>query len=364
MPAKRLDPNRAHLLVITFYESGREVGDFKLQGTRYVRVVDGEETGSFTLPHRRLRRVICRMLILPAGFSPVMEKNASVFEEVWSKIDGVIGDAVQRVSNWITRGAGSVAKAPFWAAKKAGEVGCAGLEKVDKITALQFSPEEVPETSHAGSGILVANESVRAKRRGLDACFRVAAPVEVDCDPGADIVYRGRCTALSKPRLYIEKGEFLDLEGKDEGIGYKRYETVRIDATPPPDEHTDTGVIGSYRGAVIDEGDGVYRAWDKAPGGAWRMRTIKVHDSQVLPCPFRRGSERPARRGRQLGADQALRQMGDRQLRRLRPAALPFHGDGGHRPSRREVVAPSGGEGHSIRPAQVGQGCSLLLCFW
>ena len=285
MPAKRLDPNRAHLLVITFYESGREVGDFELQGTRYVRVVDGEETASFTLPHRRLRRVICRMLILPAGFSPVMEKNASVFEEVWSKIDGVIGDAVQRVSNWITRGAGSVAKAPFWAAKKAGEVGCAGLEKVDKITALQFSPEEAPETAHAGSGILVANESVRNKRRGLDACFRVAAPVEVDCDPGADIVYRGRCTALSKPRLYIEKGEFLDLEGKNEGVGYKRYETVRIDATPPPDEHADTGVIGSYRGAVIDEGDGVYRAWDKAPGGTWRMKTIKVHDAMFFPVP-------------------------------------------------------------------------------
>ena len=79
MPAKRLDPNRAHLLVITFYESGRDVGDFGRQGTRYVRVVDGEETGSFTLPHRRLRRVICRMLILPAGFSPVMEKNVSAF---------------------------------------------------------------------------------------------------------------------------------------------------------------------------------------------------------------------------------------------------------------------------------------------
>ena len=70
MPARRLDPNRAHLLVITFYESGREVGDFSRQGTRYVRVVDGEESASFTLPHRRLRRVICRMLILPPASAP------------------------------------------------------------------------------------------------------------------------------------------------------------------------------------------------------------------------------------------------------------------------------------------------------
>ena len=292
-----------------------------------------------------------------------MEKNASLFEEVWSKLDGVIGDAVQRFSNWISRFMGSVVKAPFWAAKKAGEVGCAGLEKVDKMTALQFSPEETPETRHAGSGILVANESVRAKRRGLDACFRVASPAEVDCDPGADIVYRGRCTALSRPRLYIEKGEFLNLEGKGGGIGYKRYETVRVDATPPPDEDTERGVIGSYRGRVIDEGDGVYRAWDKAPGGTWRMKTIKVDDSRFFPVP--------------PGVDQSDQyvQEDNSGLTRLTvrwetdssivsdPAALPFHGDGGHRPSRREVVAPSGGAGHSIRPSQVGRGPSLLRRF-
>ena len=146
-----------------------------------------------------------------------MEKNSNLFEEVWSKVEGVIGHAVMEFANWITRLMGSMVKAPFWAAKKASEVGCAGLEKVDKMTALQFSAKEPPETEHAGSGILVANESVRNKRRGLDACFRMGEPVDVDCDPGADIVYRGRCTDLPQPRMYIEKGEFLDLKGKNSG---------------------------------------------------------------------------------------------------------------------------------------------------
>ena len=284
MPAKRLDPNRAHLLVFTFYEGVHNVRGWSQDGARYILKVDGKESGEFSLPRRRLRRVVCRMVILPLGFDPAMEKNANLFEEVWSKVKGAIGHAVREFAGWITRFMGSVVKAPFWAAKKASEVGCAGLEKVDKVTALQFSAKEPPETEHAGSGILVANESVQNKRRGLDACFRMAEPVEVDCDPGADVVYRGRCTDLPQPRVYIERGEFLNLEGRDIGVGYDRYETVRIDATPLPAEF-DRGVIGSYRGAVVDDGGGSYRTWDQAPGGTWRMRTIKVNDTRFYPVP-------------------------------------------------------------------------------
>ena len=58
---KPVDPNMPHLLVVTFYEAkvDEDLVDF--------RIDDGVGSLVFSLPKRRLQRVICRMFVHPSG---------------------------------------------------------------------------------------------------------------------------------------------------------------------------------------------------------------------------------------------------------------------------------------------------------
>ncbi len=281
-PDSPIDPARVHLLVITYYEvlNPDDGADDRVQ----YRFVGRDESESVRLPERHLRRVVCRLVLLPAGISPVANQNDSVGQMIWSKITGTLDGGIEMMGRWIAAALGAAVKAPFSAMKKGGEVACIGLEKVDAMTALNSSPRSASETRLTGNGVLVLNKAVQSKREGLANCLRMAAPVEVKCDPSSTVVYRGRCTELTQPRLYVERGEFLDLDESGAGVSYGRYETERVDEVP---EGAPGGQVGNYVGEVQVGPGGLptVRVWDEVPGGVGRWATIKVDDARFYPVP-------------------------------------------------------------------------------
>ena len=287
-PDGPMDPAGVHLLVVTYYEvlNPDDGADDKVQ----YRLFGQGESSSVRLPERHIRRVVCRLVLLPAGISPVGKKNEHLGEMIWGKIGGVLEGGVEMMGRWIAAGLGAAVKAPFWAMKKGGEVACIGLEKVDTLTALNNSSRSASETRLTGNGVLVLNKAVQSKRKGLANCLRMAAPLEVECDPSSTVVYRGRCAELTQPRLYVERGEFLDLKWREglaePGVSYARYEAERVDEVPVGGGASD-GKVGNYVGEVQvgPGGSPTPRVWDEVPGGVGRWETIRVEDARFYPVP-------------------------------------------------------------------------------
>ena len=209
-PNERIDPNRSYLMVATFYESlptgGKDVREFKLKDSDLE--VAGETVGDTVLrmPERHIRRVICRFVVHPMGFSPLSEEGEGWAERQWNKGTKFIGGAVNDLQASLLSFFGEITKSPGWVTKKSLEVTCDGVVAVDKLTgpvedALQ------PLTFVNRTGALQNSPAALDRQQTLRDCSRASVPDSPTCRPGADLVVDGKCINLPEMKLTVNGAE-------------------------------------------------------------------------------------------------------------------------------------------------------------
>ena len=91
--SRPIDPNRAYLMVLTFYEAlDPSDNSMKEDRKRRYSIKAQDSSGALDdqevlLPDRQIRRVICRVLVLPGGFSPAVQESRTVFESAFEWIE-------------------------------------------------------------------------------------------------------------------------------------------------------------------------------------------------------------------------------------------------------------------------------------
>ena len=218
---KPIDPTRSYLLVFTYYESLNP----NAIGGRGIMFQKSDKGGDrYRLPKRHIRRVVCRMLVSPSGFTPAADQGFNPIRTLGNKVKGAIGDGLDVMAGWVGGLLRGVLHFPGWAVKQGGALTCGGLEKVDELTAAAAMERAGARVGwEDGEPVMFVNAAVRSRTEGFENCVRVSAPVVPTCESSNDVIFQGRCVQLPRVRLSPEKVSFVDLHAEEE---YQRWETV------------------------------------------------------------------------------------------------------------------------------------------
>ena len=210
---EEVDPNMPHLLVFTFYEAriDDELVDFRVGD-------DESQSQSFSLPKRRVQRVVCRMLVHPSGNWPSLGDIKRTIQSVFNTVKDFLSQKVEVFKGWITTILTSISQSPRNLMEKAAEITCGGMAKLDQLTL-----ENVPggSTMVDSEGRIRINAAAQSKAEGFERCHRVSRPPVSTCDRGTDAVFEGQCLELPEMRLRIRNAEFI--RPLDPGLDYREY---------------------------------------------------------------------------------------------------------------------------------------------
>ena len=206
-PNDPINPNRPYLLVATFYEALHdqartfvsEDGSFEIEG-RPVK-----ETG-IRFPERHIRRVICRMMVYPSGFSPIASESRSVVGKLFSELgDQVlsVGDKYVEYLKLIFR---TFSLVPAHATQETVGASCDGIVLVENLTSSDKAP---PLTTVNGSGQIAVNRSGIDRDNTLRDCERNNSETVSTCAPGTNALIGGDCIDLPRMELKIVPEESL-----------------------------------------------------------------------------------------------------------------------------------------------------------
>ena len=219
---QKVDPNMPHLLVFTFYEAMIDdklvdfrVGDFEVANAE--GGVDVSDVQSFSLPKRRVQRVVCRMLVHPSGNGP----TDVIKDAIISAFDGVknfLKARLDEIKGWIESILKSIYETPRDLVKGAAEMTCAGMAKLDQLVL-----NEVPggATLVDSEGRSRTNAAAESRAEGFERCHRVSRPPVSTCDRSADAVFEGQCLELPELRMRVRDAEFI--RPPDDGLDYREY---------------------------------------------------------------------------------------------------------------------------------------------
>ena len=236
-PNSSINPNRSHLLLVTFYEVDwdrdwkselqflySEHFDYDLweehnpgvdahgdpgNGLSASDTINFEPDTIGQTPAYKIRRVICRMMVHAAGARPTANEDKGYWENRLEPIVHAIGKALDWFGGLLDKFFGAVAKMITSLARKTGELTCAGLGKLDSISGGGFAlSAPTSRSAEVGSdGTVRPNAAAVSRHQGLQKCVQVNAPEVLTCDPGADAIFRGRCVRLPQLRMFIESVE-------------------------------------------------------------------------------------------------------------------------------------------------------------
>ncbi len=210
---KQVDPNMPHLLVFTFYEAriDDKLIDFKVGDV-------GSESQSFSLPKRRVQRVVCRMLVHPSGNNPVTDAIKGAIMSAFEGLKNFLKEKVEVFKGWITTILKSIVDAPNHLMRKAAEMTCGGMSKLDQLLL-----DNVPggSTMVDSEGRIRINAASQSKAEGFERCHRVSRPPVSTCERDADAVFEGQCLELPEMRLQVRNAEFI--RPTDPGLDYREY---------------------------------------------------------------------------------------------------------------------------------------------
>ena len=210
---KEVDPNMPHLLVFTFYEAiiDDELIDFRVGD-------DGSEVQSFSLPKRRIQRVVCRMLVHPSGNWPTLGSIKRMIVSVFDTVKNFLNEKVEAFKGWITTILKSIYESPLRLIEKSAEMTCAGMAKLDQLVL-----NEVPggSTLVDSEGRSRTNAAAESRAEGFERCHRVSRPPVSTCDRSADAVFEGQCLELPEMRMRVRNAEFID--PVNPGLPYYEY---------------------------------------------------------------------------------------------------------------------------------------------
>ena len=288
-PDGGLDPNVAHLLVVTYFEVLRDEGkviafrtpedeslvlDSGYQTDSSGNLVDSDfasvsslsETG-LTLPQRFFRRVICRMLVYPAGFSPAASEGENRFVSAFKKVGGAIKDSAASLAGFFKRAFEAIGKVPLYLAKQGAGTACRGLTATDSMTGSGQAPATQTVTSY---GVPSENQAGVDREAAIGECEKVSVEDVPSCRSGTDVILRGECINLPKMVLEvapIHSGRNFFINPGPGGIDWPihdvgiSFDPINFDPYPYGDEWT--------RGLTELRVD-IRFAWDSVDTGLYR----------------------------------------------------------------------------------------------
>ena len=221
-PSHSIGPNRGYLMVVTYYESYKaersgkkdNVRHFKVKGSGLVSSIGDEiDDSDVRIPERHIRRVICRMVVYPAGFTPSADDSKNFLVGLFDKVKGGITSAVSSVGGLFTKLIRAIAQIPAWTGKNTTSLVCSGVSKTEEVTSSGSVPLAVNTVDE--NGAVVVNVPAAAREDALAMCRRVEVPYEVTCQTGSDAVIRGECVNLPEMDLRVAPMEHRFLDPKD-----------------------------------------------------------------------------------------------------------------------------------------------------
>lgn len=208
---RETNPNRSHLLVVAFYEMEElekaSTAEFRLS----VDGVDGQE--KLKVPERKMRRVVCRMLVHPAGFEPTESRSDGFL----AKAAGLVGGAADAVSNPFEQ---LLAPIREWLKSFFGGLGDTPKELVGTSLSAVCTGAEATETFVAGENrgtaglyqvdgdLVTVNRTVESRAKGLEDCQAAKKPPKATCDR-TELAVGGRCVELPPVRLFVADSFYL-----------------------------------------------------------------------------------------------------------------------------------------------------------
>ena len=232
-PAGSIDPRQAYLLVVTFYQSLDP--ERTLSGDLY-RKYKIKSAGTVNhevvrLPGRKIRRVVCRLLVHPSGFSPAVQEGRNLWQKAIGSLGSVVTGGLDKLGAWAVDILGSIAKAPVEIGRKAGEVACQGLDRMEQLGGVSERAGSLRgrggvDASHAvdKDGRVIFNAAVASRRSGIEDCQRVADKVRSTCEPGERPVVGGRCMDLPVMKIEVDRSKTLFVDPPPEGISVTEWQ--------------------------------------------------------------------------------------------------------------------------------------------
>ena len=222
-PADPIDPNSFYLMVVTFYEvlnPGAAVYDgrreFKFEGSS---VDNSHDEAVLYLPERRIRRVVCRMVIGPTGDLPGTGWMKELLDDIKESIVGALKEPFNKFQGWIMGILQGFISFPGWLMQKGAEATCVGFARVDAIAG--GSGAEVAETWVDGDGVVQVNRAVANRNDGIEMCAKASTETVMTCEAGPEYISDDECVRLPGLRLRVTKGEFLPLTDPVEYVSYR-----------------------------------------------------------------------------------------------------------------------------------------------
>ena len=236
-PAGPISPNQMYLLVIAFYEvyqSNTEIPKDDRQSYKFEDADDGVflPGGGVHLPERRIRRVICRMAVYPAGYSPTvsdsgglwnMFKDAassvgSVFSAPVRFVGGVINgarDLVKDVAGFASRAWAllgdaflALSRAPTDASGTLMAAGCGGVGAADDVLT-DGSVSDENDVLVRADGTFVSNPAAQDRTELNDVCLETSSRSHSeDVCSVEDDVYNDGCGKFPVLDLQLHGGTY------------------------------------------------------------------------------------------------------------------------------------------------------------
>ena len=268
-PRGAIDPNRSYLMVVTYYESYRHYYDLESRVT-FENYLDGSR---IRLPKRYIRRVVCRLMVSPSGFTPAGEEGGGGIgwlNSMKEKVFQAVGKGLEVLSGWLSSVLRAVISFPGWGVKQGGALACGGLSKVDELTARAAGADAGTRVSESGD-VLVVNAAVSSRKEGFDDCERVSAPVVPTCETSTDVIFQGRCVQLPRVDLRVRDAEFIDLDSDQD---YTHWFPAW--SRPPAGSVGPSALLKRSEGRVFYESLGLHPADQPSSRYPWNVGLTRV----------------------------------------------------------------------------------------
>lgn len=229
--AADLNPNSPYLLVISFFES-RNPFSYDLSSSRAeLRFVGPGGSGDLIrVPKRQVRRVVCRLAVLPSFYSGSVDSEPSRFLDTLGQIGSALGSVASipgavggAVGGAVTTGLSALvegvfksfalgtAQAPSAAINEVSEATCGALDQL--AVASNGGPVRYEQPVEVRGDLLVHNAVADSVAYGVETCQKVRVDEPVTCSSSAGVAYVSDCLTLPSLVMEVQDVDFVSLEG-------------------------------------------------------------------------------------------------------------------------------------------------------
>lgn len=204
------NPNQSHLLVVAYYEmeslKGQDTEKFHLD----IEGFDGRQ--EIKVPQRKMRRVVCRKVVHPAGFEPT-DQDKSLLDRA-KALGGKAADVVLNpfrellapLGEWVSGLFKGLIDTPGGLGRHVFNAVCTGVEATETFT--NGDEANTPQFYVADGDLVQVNRTVESRQRGLESCHTARAAPKATCDP-MQVSIGNHCVELLPVRIYVAEADYL-----------------------------------------------------------------------------------------------------------------------------------------------------------